>query len=125
MAARQAEALEKFRLTADHFYRSLAQTLHFDPRKLYREDGTLKDITELDDDTAAALAGVDVSEEFGPSEDGRKLIGYTKKLKWLDKNTARDQLGKALRLYADQPQTTVNINFADKLRGARERASRR
>lgn len=125
MASRQAETLEKFRLTADHFYRSLAQALQFDPRKLYREDGSLKDITELDDDTAAALAGFEVAEEFQGRGDDRESVGYTKKVKWLDKNTARDQLGKALRLYADQPATTVNINFADRLRGARERASRR
>ncbi len=51
----------------------------FDPRKLFRDDGTPKPICELDDDTAAALAGLDVHEGFeGSGEDG-VFGGYRKK----------------------------------------------
>lgn len=124
IAKRQAEELKKYRLTTDDFFRSLAQALHFDARKLYRENGTLKSVSELDDDTAAALAGLEIFEEFAGAGAKRALIGWTKKLKWLDKNAARDQLGKALRLYGDQPPA-VQVNFVDVMRAARERSKRR
>jgi len=96
LAERQAELAKKYALTADDAIRSLSQAIHFDPRKLYNADGTLKSITGLDDDTAMALAGVDVVEMHVEGED---IPMYTKKIKWLDKNTAREQAMKHLGLF--------------------------
>ena len=97
---RNAEVIEKAQqatqLTIERVLLSLAQALFFDPRKLYREDGSLKPIAELDDDTAQALAGFEVFEEFTGRGEDRALAGYTKKVKWLDKNTAREQALKHL-----------------------------
>lgn len=79
----------------------------FDPRKLFREDGTPKPVNELDDDTAAALAGIDVTEEFEGSGDDRKFVGYTKKYKVADKNSALEKLFKHHGLYElDNKQKT-------------------
>lgn len=79
----------------------------FDPRKLFREDGSPKPINELDDDTAAALAGLDVLEEFEGSGDGRVFVGYTKKYKVADKNSALEKLFKHHGLYErDNAQKT-------------------
>lgn len=71
----------------------------FDPRKLFREDGKPKPVNELDDDTAAALAGIDVVEEFEGSGDDRRFVGYTKKYKVADKNSALEKLFKHHGLY--------------------------
>lgn len=98
---RRAKLAEKYELTTESVIRSLAQAVHFDPRKMFREDGSLKPIHELDDDTAAALAGFEVTEEKGSGDDRGKVIGYTKKVKWLDKNTAREQAMKHLGLYLE------------------------
>ena len=108
---RSAEIVEKAQeatqLTIERVMRSLAQALFFDPRKLYREDGSLKPIPELDDDTAQALAGFDVFLEFTGRGEERTLAGFTKKVKWLDKNAAREQAAKVLGLYArDNHQKT-------------------
>lgn len=73
----------------------------FDPRKLFREDGSPKPINELDDDTAAALAGLDVLEEFEGSGDERVFVGYTKKYKIADKNSALEKLFKHHGLYKE------------------------
>lgn len=79
----------------------------FDPRKLFRDDGSPKPITELDDDTAAALAGLDVVEEFEGSGEDRKFVGYTKKYKVADKNSALEKLFKHHGLYErDNAQKT-------------------
>ena len=79
----------------------------FDPRKLFRDDGSPKPITELDDDTAAALSGLEVTEEFEGSGDERKFVGYTKKYKVADKNSALEKLFKHHGLYEnDNKQKT-------------------
>lgn len=83
-------------LTVEKVLRSLHCALEFDPRKLYRDDGTLKSVHELDDDTAAVLAAIEVVEAKAGDEDASN---YTKKIKWLDKNTARDQAMKHFGLY--------------------------
>lgn len=94
----QKEILEKYRLTADDVYRSIAQELHFHPAKLYHPDGSLKRITELDDDTAMALTGIEVQETGGKDD---PVI--THKLKWNTKNQAREQLIKLLNMYSEKP----------------------
>jgi len=96
---RRKELAQKYELTTENVIKSLAQAVYFDPRKLYDENGNLKPITELDDDTAQALSGFEVMEEKGSGEDRGKVIGFTKKVKWLDKNVAREQAMKHLGLY--------------------------
>lgn len=76
----------------------------FDPRKLFREDGSPKPVSELDDDTAAVLAGLDVHEEYAGSGEDRVFIGYTKKYKLADKNAALEKLFKHHGLYEHDNQ---------------------
>jgi phage terminase small subunit len=123
---RRAALLSKLELTSESVLRSLAQSVFFDPRKLYRVDGTLKDVHELDDDTAMALAGLEVTEEMGPApvdtelepqphggglkrQQGRKVLrSITAKVKWHDKTAAREQAMKHLGLFkADNTQRTL------------------
>ena len=96
----------------------IARIALFDPRRLFFDDGTPKPITSLDDDTAAALAGLDVTEEFEGSGEDRKFVGYTKKYKIADKNSALDKLAKILGLYekdnAQKNDTTVLLNNAQR-----------
>lgn len=123
---RRAALLTKLELTSEAVLRSLAQSVFFDPRKLYRADGTLKAVYELDEDTAMALAGLEVTEEMGPApadvelepqphggglkrQQGRKVLrSVTAKVKWHDKTAAREQAMKHLGLFkADNTQRTL------------------
>jgi phage terminase small subunit len=74
--------------------RQLASVLRSDPRKLYRPDGSMIPIHELDAETAAAIASIEVREEFEGHGENRRLVGYTRKVKFWDKNAA---LEKAMR----------------------------
>lgn len=75
----------KINFSAESVLRELARSIHFDPRKLYDAAGNLKPIPELDDDTAMALAGVEVVEmKIGDSV----YPMVTKKIKWADRNAA-------------------------------------
>ena len=96
---RKQEIAQKYALTTENVLKSLSQAIFFDPRKLCDENGNLKAIDMLDDDTAQALAGFEVTEERGDPENRSLVTGYTKKVKWLDKNSAREQAMKHLGMY--------------------------
>ena len=93
--------------TAERVLLEASRLALFDPRKLFKEDGSPKPINELDDDTAAALAGLDVHEEYANKGDERVFIGYTKKYKVADKNSALEKLFRHHGLYElDNKQKT-------------------
>jgi phage terminase small subunit len=96
-----ADAKEITGLSVERTLREVARLAYFDPRKLYHEDGRLKAIHELDDDTAAAVASVEV-DEIGVEG---TVIGHTKKIKHWDKNAALEKAMKHLGQYeADNDQ---------------------
>ncbi|MDI9853820.1 terminase small subunit [Comamonas sp. 17RB] len=69
-AAQQARAV-RTEITQDRVLQELARIAFFDIRRLYRANGSMKDPCELDADTAAALASIEVKEELerGGGED--------------------------------------------------------
>ncbi len=75
--------------------REIARIAFFDIRKLVNDDGTLVDLKNLDDDTAAAIAGLDVARV------GNAMIGVGEILKFkiADKNAALEKLAKHLGLF--------------------------
>lgn len=102
---RRAVLIEKMELTTERTLREIARLAYVDPRKFFHADGRPKEITELDDDTAAALAGMEVVEEWEGVGAERKLIGHTKKYKLADKNAALEKAMKHLGEYeADNRQ---------------------
>ncbi len=77
-----------------------------DLRKAYNEDGTLKLPHELDDDTAAALAGLETtSTNIGDVEDPATLA--TKKLKTWDKKGALELCMRHLGMFNDKIELTM------------------
>ena len=104
---RQA-ASEMATISTARVLKEIARIALFDPRKLFLADGTPRPITDLDDDTAAALAGLDVSEEFSGSGEERKFVGYTKKYKIADKNAALEKLARHLGLYEKDNKQKTN-----------------
>lgn len=87
-------------ITLERVLKELARIAFFDPRKLFDKDGNPLPITELDDDTVAAIAGLDVMEEYEGSGKDRVLKGYVKKWKLQTKDGALDKLMKHLGGYA-------------------------
>lgn len=111
--------LERLGITADRVLRELARVAFYDPRKFFNADGTVRNINELDEDTAAAIAGLEVFEEFAGSGEERELIGYTKKFKLPDKGANLERLARHMGLIKngsdDAGKVTFNIlTVADK-----------
>jgi phage terminase small subunit len=55
------ERQQRLDLSADRVLQEIAKIAFFDPRKLFNQDGSLKNINELDADTAAAIAGFEIA----------------------------------------------------------------
>jgi phage terminase small subunit len=122
MAARSAQT----GITADQVLHELARLAFVDPRKLYDAHGHLKPISALDDDTAAAIAGLDVLEAWeGPGE-ARMVAGQTKKLRLWNKPEALKLLGQHLRLFAEvvEQKTAIEVTLVDRTREANARIMR-
>jgi phage terminase small subunit len=121
LAKRRAALSEKYALRSDDVIKSIAQAIYFDPRKLFNQDGTLKAIHELDDDTALMIASVE-TVQVG-SEDSPAIV---KKIKWESKATARDQAMRHLGLYEKDnrqrtdPQAVLNAMATTELVKLRE-----
>lgn len=78
----------RLELTADRILQEVARIALFDIRKVYDAAGNLKAPGDWDDDTAAAMAGIDVTEEFSGKGESRESSGFTKKVKAWDKVSA-------------------------------------
>ena len=93
-------------ITQDRVLQEFARLGFFDPRKLFNADGSPKDITDLDDDTAAAVAGLEVMEVYEGRGDDRAFVGYVKKYKLADKKGALDSLAKHLGMFIERHEHT-------------------
>lgn len=108
IAARQDERLAAMELTQARVQREIARIAFFDPRKMFHADGRPKDVTELDDDTAACIVGLDVLEEWAGTGEDRVLVGHVKKYKIANKNAALDQASKILGMYEKDNDQKAN-----------------
>lgn len=93
IAKATAARSQRTAITADRVVRELARIAFGDPRKLLNDDGTLKPLHELDDDTAATISSFEMTE-----------LGEAKlsKAKVWDKNAALDKLMRHLGAYAPE-----------------------
>lgn len=106
----------KYDLTAELAARSIVQELSFDPAKLYNDDGSLKAIPDLDEDTRMALVGVEFEEIGG----GDSPLVRVRKVKWANRASARDHLMKHLGMFEkDNAQRNPFAEMTDEQRRAR------
>ena len=87
------EREKRTEITQDMVLLETAKLAFFDIRKMFDKNGKPLDISQMDDDTAAALVGLAVQAIAGPSGD---YVGYVKKYKMADKLKALELLGKHL-----------------------------
>lgn len=95
LKAERARALTAADITVERVLREVGRIAFADTRKLFKADGTMVPVRDLDDDTAASLASVEVDE----IKAGGAVIGNTHKIKMWDKGAALEKLMKHLGLY--------------------------
>lgn len=91
-----ANALEAAGINRVQIVKELARIAFADVRQVIDEYGNVKPFDEIDDDTAAAIAGMDVEELFDVTGKGenrkREQSGYVRKLKFWNKREALSEL---------------------------------
>lgn len=93
--ARVAEkAAERAELKTERTLREIADIGYNDPRRFFRENGTLKPPGEWDDAMAACVQSLEVVEAFEGTGKKRKAVGHVGKIKFWSK---LDALDKAMR----------------------------
>jgi phage terminase small subunit len=112
VAIKQAEQEMYLRLgiSQERVLREYSRLAFSDTRVYFNEDGSLKQLHELDDHAAAALAGVEVDEIFESTPTGKQKIGETKKIKLWDKLKALDRLSE----YTGAPPQKLDITSGGK-----------
>lgn len=98
--AAMEERSKRTEITADRVLQELARMAFFDARRLFANDGSPLPVTEMDEDTARAVIGLDVAT-IGNGEVG---IGQVLKLKLADKKGALELLGRHLGMWKDKTE---------------------
>ncbi len=99
---RKQRRLDNLDITSERVLAEIARCAFFDPRKLYNRDGTLKKVTELDNDTVSAMQGLKVIER-------KKAGAVEKEYKFTNRQGALDMLCKHLGLYERVPEKSDKL----------------
>ena len=91
-----AVAVEKSGVCLADVLSELRALVHADPRKVFSENGDLLPVSEWPDEVAAMVASVEIEALFDGQGKDRTHIGYTKKVKFWDKNSAIEKAMKHL-----------------------------
>lgn len=103
MAEREALWQDHLEVTRAEVARELTRVAMFDPRKLFDEEGNLRPLHGLDDDTAGAIAGLEHDVRYAGKGEEQRACGRTSKVKIADKVSALRELASILRMKpADQ-----------------------
>lgn len=112
IAAKGKSHLDKLDYGIDRTLNEIARMAFFDPINLFEDDGSLKQIKDIDRDTRAVIAGLEVSDIWDSSEgEQRSIIGTLKKVKITDRGAALDKLMRYHSQYNDKSE--VKHTFAD------------
>lgn len=106
------EIAEKADVTQERVIKEISAIAFFDPRKLFKSDGTPKPLHELDDATAAAVSSI---KKIKMNDDWETL-----EYKIADKNSALEKLMRHLGLY-QQDNEQKNVSLADALKAGIQR----
>lgn len=106
ISKKQQEIEKRTEVTQDMVIKELAKIAFLDIRKLYTENGQLKNIADIDSETVGAISSLETLEEYDGYGDNREKIGDTQKVKLLDKTKALELLGRHLGIFND-----INVNM--------------
>ncbi|THF64333.1 terminase small subunit [Pseudothauera rhizosphaerae] len=117
VAERMTARERRTEVTQDRVLLELARLAFFDPRRLLNDDGTPKQVTELDDDTAAAIAGMKVRTVASADGTTATVTEY----KIADKGQAITNAMRHLGMFSDRLDVNLVGPLAERLARARAR----
>lgn len=118
-------------VTPEKIISEYAKIAFLDPRRVFDEKGYLKPIADLDDETAAAIAGIDHEDIYEGSGQDRVQVGVLKKIKLSDKRAALADLAKCMGMFIDRSEISgpgggpIEVEIAARLAAGRARLAKR
>lgn len=110
-------------MEADEILARAAMIARADARALFDDSGKLRPLSELTDQEAAAIAGIETVEEFDGTGKARVKVGDVRKVRLRDPMAALRLLAEHKKL-VKAPEEGLNAlagAIADRLKAARER----
>jgi len=99
ISRRMKDRARRTEITQDRVLAEYAKLAFYDPRAFYDDNGDLIPIKQLDDQSAAAVAGMDVA-----STTEGKLPITIRKIKLADKKGALDSIARHLGMFVDRTE---------------------
>jgi phage terminase small subunit len=96
--------LKRHEVTVDRVIAEYAKLAFLDIRKAFDDEGRLKGVHDLDDDTAAAICGIEAEELYEGRGESREHVGRLHKIKLSDKKAALDSLSRYLGMFTDKTE---------------------
>ena len=119
-----AEQRKKLEISPNKVLQELAKIAYQDVRKLFAADGSLLPIAQLDDNSAAAVAGVDVEKLYQHfAKGGAEERGTVTKIRTRDSVAALGLLARHLKLLTDKIEITEPEAIVRKLQEGRARVA--
>lgn len=123
LRVKHGRILDKLEISRERVLEGIARLAFFDSRKFYNPDGSLKAITELDDETMYALQGMDVEKLYKHFAKGAaQEVGTVSKVKLADRGINLERLGRVLNMFDGKKEQG---ELGEKLLGVLERAFQR
>lgn len=102
LAYKQNEIAKASGITAQKVVKAFAEIGFCDPAEVIDEtNGQIKDIHTIPANIRRAISSIEVTEEFSGKGENKEFIGFTKKIRFWDKNKALESLAKHLGLFAE------------------------
>jgi phage terminase small subunit len=113
VSKRKSALVSKTQITQEMVLEGYKRLAFYDARKFYNSEGGLKSIPDLDEETAFALSGFDVTEENDWIDGVKVLNGYTKKIKMSDRKGALDSICRVLGFNAPDKKANTDTQGND------------
>lgn len=120
LAAYDEALADRKEWTKESVLRELRALGHSDLRRIFADDGSMLHPKQWPAEVAAAVAGLEIFEEFewNQIEKKKELIGHTKKLKLWDKKSALELIGKTEAMFDKETKDTGRITLEQLLMGS-------
>ena len=117
----RAKLSQRTEITQDMVMAEFAKIGFADIRRMFSEDGALKQVASLTADEAASIAAIEVVTKVIPGKDGEPAdVEYVHKIRSWDKVAALTQMGRRLGMFVDKTEVKLT-NVAVRLEAARAR----
>jgi phage terminase small subunit len=111
------KAEKKFDITRERILQEYSRLAFSNLKNFFNDDGTMKLLNEIDEDSIRAIAGLEVEQIFKGGNKSKEVTGLLKKIKIADKKGALDSLARIKGMFVDKIEHSGKITIDDLVNG--------